>query len=320
MDITKCFAPLIEARRFDKIAILLGFIIQNICPFRTKEAYNDILIGSAPQGVGWKGFFGWRVFDILPEKEISVDELKDRIKNPEIQAELREVFNLSQKVLIIPMMKFMFEEESGRDGRNMYQQEMNRWLNLDQLETTERGNNGWMTIELYSRLCNQDIMEKFKPAHHVYYKKKKKEMDYTAPEFIMPTKLGYSRGHQTTLSILEKLVKELNKRAGEGGWTITNEHRNPDKHGFPGYMSYDMALWKDDILYGFIEYDGKQHREYTPYFHRGGLKQFLSLHLKDKIKNNDALILCNEKRCLRVNRLDKIYIKQKIIGWMGNDM
>jgi hypothetical protein len=73
------FARLADQRRFDYIALLLGLIIQETCPFRTKEAYNDILIGAAGADIKHKGFLGWAVFDRLPEKEMGIDDLKQPI-------------------------------------------------------------------------------------------------------------------------------------------------------------------------------------------------------------------------------------------------
>jgi hypothetical protein len=86
-------------------------------------------------------------------------------------------------------------------------------------------------------------------------------MDYAPSIFTMPTTLGFSKGHEVTLRILEGLVEMLPFFQGCNKWTITNEHRNPYKHGYKKWMRYDIALWKNDDLWGLIEFDGKQHFE-----------------------------------------------------------
>lgn len=52
-----------------------------------------------------------------------------------------------------------------------------------------------------------------------------------------------------------------------------------------GQLSYDVYIPKFNLL---IEYDGKQHFEFTPYFHANE-KQFISLRERDMIKTVNAL-------------------------------
>ena len=139
----------------------------------------------------------------------------------------------------------------------------------------------------------------------------------------MPTTLGLSKGHEITLRILENLVKTDEFFQGDK-WVITNEFKNPNKHNFKDYMKFDIALWKNDYLYGIIEFDGKQHHERVIFFHGDGdegIKIFLANHLKDKIKNMDALKLSG-KKCLRIGPeygagKSQQYIKTQILAWLS---
>ncbi len=151
-------------------------------------------------------------------------------------------------------------------------------------------------------------------------------MDYKPASFIMPTRLGLSGGEKATLQILEKLVKTETFFKGDE-WKIRIQHINPFKHGFPGWMKYDFALWKNDHLWGLIEFDGIQHHRCVQLWHdpkkkgrKSAIEKFLELHLKDRIKDADALILC-DKKCLRVGPYYKGLraeenIKKKIINWL----
>ena len=209
----------------------------------------------------------------------------------------------------------MFEK-----GGEMFQAEMNRYLNLDKLDIPGR-QGGRVTAELFARLRAQKIMEKYKPASNVFHIKKKPRMDYAPSIFTMPTTLGFSTGHEVTLRLLEGLVETLPFFQGCIKWTITNEHRNPYKHDYKNWMRYDIALWKNDALFGFIEFDGRQHYEYTPHYHRKGIEQFWALQKKDRIKDGDALLLCKGKKCLRVGPecgagVAQSRIKAQIVDWL----
>ena len=301
-------------RRFDKIALLLGKLIHRACPFRTKHGYDAILIGTAGRGVDHKHYLGWNVFDGLPEGDITVKELTKRIKDPGVKNQLEELFNWSQKFLIIPMMNIMFEK-----GSEMFQAEMNRYLNLDKLDGPEH--KGWITAELFQRLCSQGIMEKHKPESNVFHIKKKQRMDYKPPMFIMPTRIGFSGGHKTTLTILEDMIKTHEFFQRGDIWKIMNEHKNPDKHNFKRHMRYDIALFKTGCLWGLIEFDGMQHYKYTPHYHREGIEQFKKLQEKDKLKDRDAIKLCNGKKCLRVGpkyggHQAAQKIREMIVNWL----
>ena len=250
-----------KQRRFDLIALFLGGKIYEICPFYTRAGYNDILIGTPDSGVSNTGYLGWNVFDSLPKSSLSVKKRQLIIKSPEVQKKLKQIYHLSQQYLIKPMMNIMFEE-----GHKMFQAEMNRYLNLDKLDEGTGRQGGRMTAELFARLRAQKIMEKYKPKSNVFHikNKKKQRMDYAPSVFTMPTTLGFSKGHETTLRILEGLVETHTFFHDRNKWTITNEHRNPDKHGYKKWMRYDIALWENDDLWGLIEFDGKQHYEYIP--------------------------------------------------------
>lgn len=306
------------ARRFDKIALYLGSLINYWCPFYTRAGYNDILIGTPDSGVQHPGYLGWNVFDRMPKSSLSVKERRQLIKNPRIQKKLKRIYRRSQKYLIKPMMIIMFEK-----GDEMFQAEMNRYLNLDKLDIVGRQPDR-VAAELFARLRAQKIMEKYKPGRNVFHIKKGPRMDYTPSVFTIPTTLGFSKGHEVTLRILEGLVETLPFFHDCNKWTITNEHRNPDKHGYTGWMSYDIALWKNDVLWGLIEFDGKQHYEQVDIFHGKGKKgneKFRSLQKKDKIKDADALLLCNDKKCLRVGPecgagTAQARIKAQIVDWL----
>jgi len=306
---------MVERRRFDEIALWLGRSINSCCPFYTRAGYNDILIGTPDSGVQNPGYLGWNVFDRMPKSSLSVKERRQLIKNPRIQKKLKRISRRSQKYLIKPMMNIMFEK-----GREMFQAEMNRYLNLDKLDIPGR-QGGRVTAELFARLRAQKIMEKYKPASNVFHIKKKPRMDYAPSIFTMPTTLGFSTGHEVTLRLLEGLVETLPFFQGCNKWTITNEHRNPYKHDYKNWMRYDIALWKNDALFGFIEFDGRQHYEYTPHYHRKGIEQFWALQKKDRIKDGDALLLCKGKKCLRVGPecgagVAQSRIKTQIIDWL----
>jgi len=84
-------------------------------------------------------------------------------------------------------------------------------------------------------------------------------------------------------------------------------------------MRYDIALWENDDLWGLIEFDGKQHHEPVQLF--GGEEQFQVQQKKDRIKDEDAPLLCKGKKCLRVGPecgagAAQENIKKKIIDWL----
>jgi len=195
-------------RLFNKIALFLGRKIFEICPFYTRAGYNDILIGSPDSGVSNPGYLGWNVFDCLSKSPLSVKERRQLIKNPSIQKKLKQIYHLSQQYLIKPMMNIMFEK-----GHEMFQAEMNRYLNLDKLDEGTGRQGDRVTAELFARLRAQKIMEKYKPGHNVFHIKKKPRMDYAPSVFTMPTTLGFSKGHETTLRILEGLVKDTKQHS-----------------------------------------------------------------------------------------------------------
>ena len=315
-------------RRFDKIALYLAQRIYQICPFYTKAGYSDILFGTPDNGVQQPGYLGWNVYDRLPKSILSVKERRDRIKDPTVQKELEGMFHLSQQYLIKPMMMIMFEKGVNKEKGtkdDIYQHKMNKYLNLDKLDLPSRPQ-GMIAAELYQRLCAQGIMEKIKRKvprvrGTVFHIKKKEYMDYKASVFTKPTRLGFSKGHETTLRILEELVETHAFFQGSNEWKITNEHKNPNKHSFKGTMRYDIALWKNGVLYGLIEFDGKQHKTYLPrWCHKKGIEHFHSLQKKDRIKDADAIKLCN-KICLRVGPehgagVAQDRIKAQIVDWL----
>ena len=311
-----------ENRRFDLIAKFFGRLVQKLCPFHTKEAYDAILIGSADAQVRWKGFLGWNIIAEISAKkdlkELSVDELKRKIQSPITQQQLEELFNLSQEYLILPMMNILFE-----NGDKMFQNQINKHLNLDKLDGNQH--QGWITAELFQRLCSQGIMKKIKKRVYglrgtTFHIKQKPHMDYQLPIFVMPS-IGFSKGHQTTLRVLQNFMEKVLPKTlhGSEAWKITNEYKNPYKHGFPRHMRYDIALWINGVLYRFIEFDGPQHHKYVPLYHgknrKEGIKVFISKHLKDRIKDGDALKLCNETKCLRISSLNSSIIKRRIAAW-----
>ena len=70
-----------------------------------------------------------------------------------------------------------------------YQHQMNRWWSPQ----------GYITAELYQRLCAQGIMEKIHRKvtgvrGSIFHIKKKPRMDYAPSIFTMPTTLGFSTG------------------------------------------------------------------------------------------------------------------------------
>ena len=320
---------MVERRRFDEIALWLGRSINSCCPFYTRAGYNDILIGTPDSGVQNPGYLGWCVFDRMPKSSLSVKERRQLIKNPRIQKKLKQISRRSQKYLIKPMMNIMFKKGvnaiTGAKG-DIYQHQMNRYLNLDKLDLPKPSPQGYITAELYQRLCAQGIMEKIHRKvtgvrGSIFHIKKKPRMDYAPSIFTMPTTLGFSTGHEVTLRLLEGLVETLPFFQGCNKWTITNEHRNPYKHDYKNWMRYDIALWKNDALFGFIEFDGRQHYEYTPHYHRKGIEQFWALQKKDRIKDGDALLLCKGKKCLRVGPecgagTAQARIKAQIVDWL----
>ena len=324
-----------ERRRFDQIALFLGGKIYEICPFYTRAGYNDILIGTPDSGVQNTGYLGWNVFSRMPKSSLSVKEIRQLIKNPMIQKKLKRISRRAQQYLIKPMMNIMFEKgvnEATGTKDDIYQHQMNRYLNLDKLDPTKELPQGMIVAELYQRLCTQGIMKKIHrkvtgvrgSAFHI---KKKPTMDYRPALFQMPTGLGLSGGEQATLQILEQLVKTETFFKGNE-WKIRVQHINPFKHGFPGWMKYDFALWKNDHLWGLIEFDGIQHHRCVQLWHdkekkgrKSAIEKFLAQHLKDRIKDADALKLCNSKKCLRVGPRYKgafaqENIKKKIINWL----
>ena len=124
-------------RKFNEIAIYLGKKIYNICPFYTKAGYNDILIGIHDSNVKRAGYLGWNVFNQLPVSPLSLQERNKLIKDPKIKKKLVELFNLSHKFLIKPIMKIMFEKGANKDNitkDDFFQTKMNRYLNMDKLD------------------------------------------------------------------------------------------------------------------------------------------------------------------------------------------
>ena len=156
---------MVERRRFDEIALWLGRSINSCCPFYTRAGYNDILIGTPDSGVQNPGYLGWCVFDRMPKSSLSVKERRQLIKNPRIQKKLKQISRRSQKYLIKPMMNIMFKKGvnaiTGAKG-DIYQHQMNRYLNLDKLDLPKPSPQGYITAELYQRLCAQGIMEKIR--------------------------------------------------------------------------------------------------------------------------------------------------------------
>lgn len=292
----------IKNQRYDNIAIKLGTKIQEICPFNTKEAYNEILIGSIGPEIKHKGYLGWKVFEQIPIKKTSIDELKKYINNPIIQKNLKILYNFSQKYLIIPMMKKLFRRE------DMYNNKINKLLNLDNLD--KGTHKGYITSELRQRLCKQNNMVyDRKIGREKYYKKIKKKMNYIPSEFTMP-KISMSKGHQVVSNLLDKKILKEHTNL-----SMINEYRNPDKCGFKGYMRYDIAIFENNNLLGFIEYDGKQHYEYVPHFHRNGISDFIKQQEKDKIKDDEAFRLTNNN-CLRIRTFDTKEIYRQINLWL----
>ena len=318
----------IKDRRFDFIAKKLGMLIYEICPFRTREAYDAILIGNnpAPGIIKHCGYLGWKIFATLPESTLTVEELKECLKLPKTKAALKNIYNYSQIYLIGPITRIIIklcDVEDPASGK--YKSEIHRFLNIDKLDGQIR--KGYVISEICQRMVHQGILQKYKIRGHVYHKTISNK-DYEPPIFDIPTRLGYSKGHCAVLGVLEPLIAKWNEE-GVNKWRVESEYPNPDKHGFPKPMRYDIALFKNGKLYALFEYDGKQHKEYIPHFHRPkngkrkdltpeeeteGRRVFEALKKKDVIKNRDAIKLC-QKCCLRFHEMGRDYIRKRIHGW-----
>lgn len=307
-------------RAFDKIALALGKAIYAIIPFQTKEAYNLILMGTANGAVAHKGFLGWKVFLKLPQEFISPDEIKERLADPVVERKLRKIFKASQTFLIKPMMLLCIKEaEKGHDGR--YRAQMNRYLNMDQLDG--KSQTGWIAMELFSRLIEQNIVCEL-PGRAARYQKISTAM-YESPRWQSP-KAGFSRLHTKGIDMVKSIFKKL-----PGEWKQGQEIKLQEKHGFKGWMRYDTMIYKNRQEWGIIEWDGVQHNTYLPgWCHRPKKSTFIEdngrmltseevfaqLQKKDEMKNNAALARTGH-RCLRVREGTRdSEIKNKIEEWI----
>ena len=304
----------IKKRRFDLIAIKLGLAIQSVCPYKVKEAYNDNLIGQADKDIKYTGYLGYKVFQYLPNIDINIQELQSLLEKKTVQKQLSELYYLSQEYLILPMMEIIKKKSN-----TIYQAKMNRYLNLHKLDG--ENNIGYITMELYSRLVKQNIMCRQLGRRAIYYTVEDKL--YEPSIFVVSKKTGFSKPHSAVLKIVEKIVKDLNTLSNSHDkWSISNEYQYKHNN-YPKPMRYDIALIKNELLFGLIEVDGNQHYVFTPHFHRANKNMtseevFQACQEKDKIKDNTAIKLCNGKKCLRIVNYNKeSIVKKEILDWIN---
>lgn len=304
----------IKKRRFDLIAIELGLAIQSVCPYKVKEAFNDNLIGQADKDIKYTGYLGYKVFQHLPKIDINIQELQSLLEKKSVQKQLSELYYLSQEYLIIPMMEIIKKKSN-----TIYQAKMNRYLNLHKLDG--KNNIGYITMELYSRLVKQNIMRRQLGRRAIYYNVEDKL--YEPSIFVISKKTGFSKPHSAVLKIIEKIINDFNLNGNsDDKWSISNEYQY--KHpNYPKPMRYDIALIKNELLFGFIEVDGNQHYVFTPHFHRAKKNMtseevFQACQEKDRIKDNTAIKLCNGKKCLRIINYNKeSIVKKEILDWIN---
>lgn len=252
----------------------------------------------------YSGYLGWylniELKEYINENYTTLSDIKKKLKNPEIIKQLELLFNISQEFLINPIMSILLEKSD-----EMFQNQMNRYLNLDKLEVKTKGLKGFITRELYMRLVEQNLMEHYKKKNHTYYKTISQNV-YIPDEFSEP-KPKYSRIHTKCLEQLERFIAKIKSN---DKYEIINEYQ----YKLPNYdkpARADILVKKNGECYWIIEADGDQHYEYTPHFHRDilnkegetiktGEQVFKKLQLKDKEKDKKAQELCNGKECLRI--------------------
>lgn len=310
--------------RFDLMFLELTEYILRLVPFNEKASLNMILIGDCPNIEGNKGYLGWHLNfnfkDYINENDMSLIEIKNRLKDKDIQNELEILFNISQKYIIKPIMEIMLEKSD-----TIYSSNMNKYLNLNKLEINNI-QKGWICRELYMRLVSQGLMQKNKIKKNVYYKTISKN-NYNPPDFILP-KPEHSLLHMNCLKKLNPIIDNLNMNTNDI-YEIICEYSYP----LDGYIKNaraDILIKKNGTPYGIIEADGKQHYEYQAHFHNpnndrknneAGYKIFLELQKKDEKKNIASKILCNGKDCLRIKYNTKLDdIETKIKEWIGIDI
>lgn len=279
-----------------------------------------ILIGDCPNIDGNKGYLGWHLNfnfkDYINKRDMSLIQIKNILKDKFIQNELENLFNISQKYIITPIMKIMLQKSD-----TLYSSTMNKYLNLDKLETNNI-QKGWICRELYMRLVSQGLMKKNKIKNNVYYKTISKN-NYKPPHFILP-KPQHSLLHMNCLKKLTPIINNLNINTNDN-YEIICEYSYP-LNGYIKKARADILIKKNGHPYGIIEADGKQHYEYLPHFHNPnndrknnelGYQIFLKLQKKDILKNIAAKNICGGKECLRIKYNTKLDdIETKIKEWI----
>ena len=313
----------INDNRFDLIFLDITKAILTLVPFNEKASLNMILIGDCPNICGHEGYLGWHLYfnfkDFINENDMSMLEIKKKLKDKDIQNNLEIIFNISQEYVIKPIMKIILEYSD-----TMYSAKMNRYLHLDKLEIINKQTN-WICRELYMRLVSQGLMQKNKTKKYLYYKTISKN-NYKPPNFILP-KPEHSKLHMNCLKKLNLIIEKLNKDTDDK-YKIVNEY-SYDLNGYNKKARADILIKKNGIPFGIIEADGKQHYEYLPHFHNpnndrknneAGYKIFLELQKKDEKKNIVSKIICNGKDCLRIKYDTKLNdIENKIKEWIITD-
>ena len=181
-DICPKYDKYVRGKRFDKIIKKITEYLLEKVPFKDKASLNRSLIGDCPTGINNKGYLGWHLNLIyskfIDSKNISITEIKELLKNPEIIDFLKQIYNLSQEFFIKPMMEIMLEKSDNIKKCNMQKE-----LNLNKLENGHT-QSGRICSELYMRLVYEGLMKGYKENNSVYYKTIQK--NYKAPDFILP--------------------------------------------------------------------------------------------------------------------------------------
>lgn len=310
----------INERRFDLIISDTTKYLLKIVPFNEKASLDMIILGTCPLEISNKGYLGWHLYsnfkDFITEKNMSLLEIKEKLKDKKIQDELELLFNISQKYIIGPIMKIILQKSN-----TMIRNQMNNYLNLNKLEEKINKQKGWIINELYERLVVQYLMERSN-TRNAYYKTISPD-DYKPPEFELPNP-KYSKLHTRCLKEVKKVIEKLNNNSSDN-YEIINEFAY-NLEGYSKKAKADILITKNGICHGIIEADGIQHYEYSPHFHNpnndrknneAGKKIFLKLQEKDEKKNIESKKICNGKDPLRIKYDTKQPdINKKIEEWI----
>jgi len=295
----------LKNKNFYENSKLISKYTISIYPTHKYKELNDIIYGLnnfKKTKIKNLGYMGWKLImctTIPINQRLMPTELKEKLKDPEVDNKLRFANNLFNNFLIIPLTN---EIKNLIVNNNYHQSALSKKLTLDKIDNLFPGQNNYIIQELSDRMIDQDLIYSFKLNNKKYFKPGSNYNNQYEPGIYISPQCRTSKPHLLCIKIIEKYLSDNNldnKIYIEDEFQIHTNIYNENNKYKPSRI--DIAL-KNKVSNSFIlavEADGHQHDVYTPHFHRNGYSDLKKQQERDQKK--DKWIKENTNfNCIRV--------------------